>query len=112
MSSFIRAMVPKRPSAMRRRTIRLFTGRDDRSMRKSIHKILIIRFSSIGDIVLTTPLVRCLKTQMPGVEIHYLIKKQYHEILISNPYISKFWLFDDNFSEIMPQLKAENFDHI
>ena len=81
-------------------------------MRKSIHKILIIRFSSIGDIVLTTPLVRFLKTQMPEVEIHYLIKKQYHEILISNPYISKFWLFDDNFSEIMPQLKAENFDHI
>lgn len=81
-------------------------------MGKSIHKILIIRFSSIGDIVLTTPLIRCLKLQMPGVEIHYLIKKQYHEILSSNPYISKLWLYDDNFKELMPRLKEENFDHI
>ena len=35
-------------------------------------KILIIRFSSIGDIVLTTPVIRCLKKQLSGCEIHYL----------------------------------------
>jgi len=81
-------------------------------MKKNIHKVLIIRFSSIGDIVLTTPVIRCLKKQIPGIEIHYLIKKQYHEIISTNPYISKFWLFDDNFHELIPKLKSENFDFI
>ncbi len=38
-------------------------------------KFLIIRFSSIGDIVLTTPVVRCLKQQVAGAEVHYLTKK-------------------------------------
>jgi len=81
-------------------------------MKKNINKILIIRFSSIGDIVLTTPVIRCLKKQMPGIEIHYLIKKQYYEIISTNPYISKFWLFNDNFHELIPKLKSENFDFI
>ena len=37
-------------------------------------KILIIRLSSIGDIVLTTPILRCIKKQMPNAKIHYLVK--------------------------------------
>ncbi|MBE0648780.1 MAG: glycosyltransferase family 9 protein [Bacteroidales bacterium] len=75
-------------------------------------KILIIRFSSIGDIVLTTPVVRCLKEQLPDAEIHYLTKKQYIPILQSNPSITKIHLFKDNFQELIPKLKAEKFDHI
>ena len=50
-------------------------------------KILIVRFSSIGDIVLTTPVVRCLKTQIDNAEIHYATKAQYESILQNNPYI-------------------------
>ena len=73
-------------------------------------KILVIRFSSIGDIVLTTPVIRCLKEQMPEIEIHYLTKKQYIPILQSNPYITKIHLFKDNFQELIPKLKAEQFD--
>ncbi len=49
-------------------------------------KILIIRFSSIGDIVLTTPVVRCLKEQLKA-EIHYLTKQNFVSLLDSNPYI-------------------------
>jgi len=75
-------------------------------------KVLVIRFSSIGDIVLTTPLIRCLKDQMPGVEIHYLTKRQYVPILQSNPYLRKIHLFKDNFQELVPKLQAERFDHI
>lgn len=51
-------------------------------------KILIIRFSSIGDIVLTTPIIRCLHNQLV-CEIHYLTKEQYLALLRHNPYISK-----------------------
>jgi ADP-heptose:LPS heptosyltransferase len=77
-----------------------------------LKKILIIRFSSIGDIVLTTPVIRCLKAQVPDVEIHYLTKIQNQELLLENPYISKLWLYDKNFKTLLPQLKAESFDFI
>jgi ADP-heptose:LPS heptosyltransferase len=79
---------------------------------KGMRKILIIRFSSIGDIVLTTPVIRCLKTQLPNAEIHYLTKKSYHSLLASNPYLTKTWLFHDNFDHLIPQLVSEKFDFI
>jgi ADP-heptose:LPS heptosyltransferase len=81
-------------------------------MSSAVKKILIIRFSSIGDIVLTTPVIRCLKQQMPGAEVHYITKKHFEPILKSNPYIDKLWLYDGNFSDLMPGLKAEHFDFI
>jgi ADP-heptose:LPS heptosyltransferase len=77
-----------------------------------VKKYLIIRFSSIGDIVLTTPVIRCLKEHDPGCEIHYLTKKQYHPILRENPYISKVHLFENSFREVIRELKSENFDFI
>ncbi len=74
-------------------------------------KILIIRFSSIGDIVLTTPVVRCLKYQTDA-EIHYLTKKNFKNILENNPYIKKIWAIEKNISEIIIELKQERFDLI
>lgn len=75
-------------------------------------KILIIRFSSIGDIILTTPVLRCLKKQLPETEIHYLTKKSFRSILESNPYISKIHTIEKDVSEITSALKEENFDEI
>ncbi len=75
-------------------------------------KILVIRFSSIGDIVLTTPLLRCLKTQLPDAEIHYLTKQKFKSVLSANPYINFIHTIDDHLSEVVPQLKNEKFDHI
>ena len=51
-------------------------------------KILIVRFSSIGDIVLTTPVVRCLKEQL-NCELHYLTKKSFQSVLEESPHIDK-----------------------
>lgn len=79
-------------------------------MKKENLKILVIRFSSIGDIVLTTPLVRCLKQQLKGAEIHYLTKKSYESVLTSNPYIDKLHLLDEKLSATISSLKAEKFD--
>ena len=53
-------------------------------------KFLVIRFSSIGDIVLTTPVVRCLKKQLPHVELHYITKPPYKSIVENNTYTVKF----------------------
>ena len=75
-------------------------------------KILIIRFSSIGDIVLTTPVIRCIKQQVKNVEVHYLTKKTFKSVLDHNPYIDKLHLLEDSLSSTIEQLKVENFDHI
>jgi ADP-heptose:LPS heptosyltransferase len=75
-------------------------------------KILIIRFSSIGDIVLTTPVIRCIKKQVPGVEVHFLMKKPYESVLQHNPYIDKKHFFEDDYRKIVVELKKEKFDLI
>ncbi|MDD2346076.1 MAG: glycosyltransferase family 9 protein [Bacteroidales bacterium] len=75
-------------------------------------KILVIRFSSIGDIVLTSPVVRCLKQQIPNCEIHYAVKKSFSSILISNPYVDKVHVLDKNERDFISQLKKEKFDLI
>lgn len=75
-------------------------------------KFLIIRFSSIGDIVLTTPVIRNLKQQIEGAEIHFLTKKAFLPVVEENPYIHKIHFYDKNFAQIIADLKAENFDFI
>ncbi len=74
-------------------------------------KILFIRFSSIGDIVLTTPLVRCVKQQMPHAQVHYLSKKNFADILDNNPYIDKrFYLDGGDMLPIVTELLKEKYD--
>ncbi len=76
-------------------------------------KLLIIRFSSIGDIVLTTPLLRCLKKQKgDAIEIHYLTKDKFSSILKANPFIDKIIVLKDKLRYIIPELKQHNYDHI
>ncbi len=57
-------------------------------------KILIIRFSSIGDIVLTNPVVRFLRKQFPGARIDFVTKKEHAELVRWNPDLSNVILFD------------------
>ena len=75
-------------------------------------KFLVIRFSSIGDIVLTTPVVRCLKKQVPGADIHYLTKKSFSPILEFNPYIDQLHFLEDDMEVLLNKLKPEKFDFI
>ena len=75
-------------------------------------KILVIRFSSIGDIVLTTPVIRCLKKQL-NIELHYLTKSSFKGMLNNNPYVDKVHTIDKEIdAELIQQLKSENFDFI
>lgn len=75
-------------------------------------KILVIRFSSIGDIVLTTPVLRCLRAQKPDAEIHYLTKAEFEPILSANPNIDKLHLLREGIPGMMAVLKEERFDFI
>lgn len=74
-------------------------------------KILILRFSSIGDIVLTTPVARCLKNQL-GAEVHYLTKQQYEPILAPNPYIDRVFTFQNKLGEVLRLLRQQRYDWI
>ncbi len=75
-------------------------------------KILVIRFSSIGDIVLTTPVFRCIKKQIPGAELHFVTKLNYKIVTATNPYIDKFFYVDNDLPAIIDKLKKENYDHV
>lgn len=75
-------------------------------------KFLIIRFSSIGDIVLTTPVVRCLKTQVATAGVHFLTKRSFEPIFTANPYIDKMHYLDDDLDEVIASLQAEDFDYV
>lgn len=75
-------------------------------------KFLIIRFSSIGDIVLTTPVIRCLKQQVPGAEVHFLTKESYRGIVSSSPFVDKVQLLGSSWDLMMHQLQYEDYDYI
>ncbi len=75
-------------------------------------KVLIIRFSSIGDIVLTTPVIRAIKTQLPLSTVHYLTKKKFADILDNNPYIDQLHVLDQSLSDVISVLKKEKYDVI
>jgi ADP-heptose:LPS heptosyltransferase len=75
-------------------------------------KLLVIRFSSIGDIVLTTPVVRCIKQQKPDTVVHYLTKASFRPLLANNPHIDKLFYLEDDLDSIIQELKKEKYDYI
>jgi ADP-heptose:LPS heptosyltransferase len=75
-------------------------------------KILVIRFSSMGDIIYTTPVVRCLKKQLAGAEIHFLTKPAFKYIYDNNPYVDKLLLLKPTLFETIKEIRAEHYDYI
>ncbi len=76
-------------------------------------KVLVIRFSSIGDIVLTTPVLRCLKNlDKKEVEVHYVTKKRFAAIIQDNPHVDKLHLLDGKLSALIARLRRERFDYV
>src|SRR5258706_8660163 len=74
-------------------------------------KILIIRFSSIGDIVLTTPVIRTVKTQLE-TEVHFASKIRFRSILETNPYIDRLHFLHNSLPELIHELRKEKFDYV
>lgn len=80
---------------------------------ENVTRILVIRFSSIGDIVLTTPVIRALKTQLEGnVELHFLTKTKFAHLLEGNPNIDRIHTIEKTVQEILPDLEKIGFDYI
>lgn len=75
-------------------------------------KFLVIRLSSIGDIVLTTPVIRCLKKQVATADIHFLTKSSLRMVSASNPYIDRYHYVENDLPAVIESLKAEKFDYV
>lgn len=78
-------------------------------------KILIVRLSSIGDIVLTTPVVRALRRRFPSAEIHYLVKAAYAGLVSENPNLDAVITFPDHarikdLRRLLVRLRANRYD--
>lgn len=81
-------------------------------MRSEFKKILIIRLSSIGDVILTSPIVRSLKRCYPDAELHFITKAAYASLLDENPLLEKVHRFEGDMNATIAELKAEGFDFI
>jgi ADP-heptose:LPS heptosyltransferase len=74
-------------------------------------KILIVRFSSIGDIVLTTPVVRCLKAQT-GATIDFLTKINFKSVVETNPNINRVITIEKKYTEVIKDLQSQQYDFV
>jgi lipopolysaccharide heptosyltransferase II len=77
-------------------------------------RLLIIRLSSLGDILLTTPVIRALKSKFPEAKIDFLLRDEYADTLKYNPHLNKTILLERNynFDEVAGELEAKNYDKI
>ncbi len=57
-------------------------------------RILVIRLSSFGDVLLTTPLLRTLKKNDPTIHIDFLVRAPFSAMLENNPHIDRLILFN------------------
>ncbi len=81
-------------------------------MRSNPRKILIIRLSSIGDVILTSPIVRSLHACYPAAELHFITKAAYAPLLEEHPLLAKVHRFEGDMNATIAALRAENFDFI
>ena len=77
-----------------------------------INTVLVIRLSSLGDILLTTPLIRSLKGQYPNIQIDFLLKEQYKDTLQFNPYLSNIYTLNENYDELAAIISKNKYDLI
>ncbi len=74
-------------------------------------KFLVVRLSSIGDIVLASPVLRCLKQQVDGAEVHFLTKEQFLPVVKANPYIDRIHIYEGTIRTIR-KLRNEGFHYV
>ncbi|MCL4548265.1 MAG: glycosyltransferase family 9 protein [Bacteroidetes bacterium] len=79
----------------------------------SVNKILIIRLSSLGDILLTTPVLRAIKKKYPSARIDFVVKKDFEDAILFNPNLARIYAYDKNQTErLTTELHSRNYDLI
>ena len=80
-----------------------------------VKKLLVIRLSSLGDILLSTPLIRSVKGKYPEIEIDFILKDHYKDVLIQNPYLKNIFVYQEGKKELTKlaaKLNERNYDLI
>jgi lipopolysaccharide heptosyltransferase II len=81
----------------------------------SINKTLVIRFSSIGDIVLASPLLRLLRARFPKGQIDFVTRKEYAELVRFNQNLNRTYEFDagsgfEGLRKLKKTIREERYD--
>jgi lipopolysaccharide heptosyltransferase II len=79
------------------------------------NKTLVIRFSSIGDIVLSSPLIRVLRAQFPSSQIDFVVRKEYAELVRYNPHLNIIYEYDvqtglRGLRQLKKRIRSEKYD--
>ncbi|HEX6104996.1 MAG TPA: lipopolysaccharide heptosyltransferase II [Gemmatimonadales bacterium] len=76
--------------------------------------ILVVRFSAIGDILLTTPLLRAIRTRHPGARVAFLTKERYVPLLSDNPSVNEVLGIgeEDGIREIAQTVRSVRYSHL
>ena len=76
--------------------------------------ILAVRFSSIGDILLTTPLLRAIRQTHPGARLTLLTKREYVPLLSHNPHVHRVVGLSPTRSlfSLATELRGERYSHL
>jgi lipopolysaccharide heptosyltransferase II len=75
--------------------------------------VLAVRFSSIGDVLLTTPLLRAIRFRHPSGRLTVLTKRALVPLLSHNPHVDRVMGLepDQSLTGIAAQLRAEGYTH-
>lgn len=76
-------------------------------------RVLVIRFSSLGDVVLAAPVFPAIKKLFPGVRTSFLTKSEFGDLHRGNPDLDEVWVFDagsESFSSLIQRVRRSDFD--
>lgn len=81
---------------------------------RDIDKILIIRLSSLGDVLLTTPIIRSIKKSNPKIAIDFIVRREYADAIKYNPNVSQIFPYIKNGDnkKLYDELLKRNYDLI
>ncbi|MCD4784195.1 MAG: glycosyltransferase family 9 protein [Candidatus Eremiobacteraeota bacterium] len=82
---------------------------------QTVRKILHIRLDRLGDVILSTPLLRALYDNWKDKEVHALVTPYTREVLEECPYVSEIKVFSNKWSigerlSFLNHLKKEEYD--
>ena len=81
---------------------------------ENAQRILVIRFSSLGDILLTTPFLRVLQKKIPSAKIDFLVKASFIDAIKLNPNINEVfaWQTEGELEKLVANLKTKKYDFV
>lgn len=83
-------------------------------------KFLIMRIGAIGDVIMTTPIIKAIKKKYPSSHVTYIVGRWSSEVLKHNPDIDLLWIVNEEMffnkdtkklANLIKELRKEDFDY-